>query len=91
MHVVELDVEQGNEDELVDSYHRVFAPAISAQPGFRTVRLLKPADGFRWLLLIEFATERDRVNWVATPQHQRAWPVLGRLCSSASGTNFEDA
>lgn len=90
MHFVELDVQPGKEDQLTGNYRRIFVPAISAQPGFRAVRLLKPADGHRWLLLIEFATEQDRERWVATPEHEEAWPALGGLCSSARGANFDD-
>jgi heme-degrading monooxygenase HmoA len=90
MHFVELDVTPGAEEQLASDYRERFAPAISAQPGFRAVRLFRPRAGSRWLLLIEFDSEEERLAWVATPVHQAVWPALARSCTSASGTDFEE-
>lgn len=90
MHFVELEVTSGSEAQLVADYRARFRPAISQQPGLRSVRLLRPRDGQRWLLLIEFEHDAQRQAWVATPLHQEVWPVLYRSCDAASGADFED-
>ncbi len=90
MHVVDMEVAPGKEEQLVADYRNQFQPAITSQPGFRAVRLLRPDESSRWLLLIEFDTEQNRMAWVATPEHQQAWPALARSCSSAHGADFNE-
>ncbi len=90
MHVVELDVTPGADTELIAAFAERFRPAIAAQPGFRSVRLLRPRDGAGWLLLIEFASDEDRLAWVATPLHDEAWPAIARSCDAASGADFDE-
>jgi heme-degrading monooxygenase HmoA len=77
---VDLEVSAGKEQGLSDTYVSVFRPAISQQPGFRSVTLLRPQEGSRWLLLIGFESEEDRLRWVATDLHQEVWPALAASC-----------
>jgi hypothetical protein len=61
-------------------------PAISKQPGFVDVKLLKfrsvasggvkPPASYR--LLISFQTEEQRLQRVATDLHQKVWPTLSK-------------
>lgn len=81
---VDLEVDPGKEKELIANFRRVFRPAISKQPGFVSVRLLKlrkaivgaapPNASYR--LVISFQTEEQRQTWVASDEHQRAWPAI---------------
>ena len=81
---VDLDVEPTKQKELLRVFKEVFRPAISKQPGFVEVKLMKlrqvmagpaPANtAFR--LLISFQTEEQRKTWVATPVHQKVWPQM---------------
>jgi hypothetical protein len=79
---LELDVKR--EKEMLTNYRNVFRPTIGKQPGFVSVTLLKlraekqgkaPA-GCTYRLIISFQTEEQRVTWVATPDHQKAWPTV---------------
>lgn len=81
---VDLAVDPAHEKELVQNFRTIFRPAISRQPGFVDVKLLllrsavagtAPA-GPAYRLLISFQTEELRQKWVATDDHQRAWPSI---------------
>ena len=80
---VEMNVQPGREQELMDNYKKIFRPAIRKQPGFVDVKLLKlrstpmgkaPDAAFR--LLISFEKEEQRVTWTKTDLHQKVWPTL---------------
>ena len=71
---------RGAEQQLCDAYVSVFRPAVSRQPGFQSVTLVRPHEGARWLLLIGFESEEDRLAWVATDLHQEAWPAIAATC-----------
>jgi heme-degrading monooxygenase HmoA len=80
---VELEVIAGKEKEMEQAFLERFSPVIRRQPGFVEVELLKfakalegkPAAPYR--LVISFETEKDRLQWVASPQHQHVWPSIG--------------
>jgi heme-degrading monooxygenase HmoA len=83
---VDLDADPARESELVRNFHEIFEPAIRRQPGFVSVRLLKlrqavvgeaPRDA-NYRLVISFQTEAQRQAWVASQDHQRAWPAIER-------------
>jgi hypothetical protein len=80
----DLELDPKREKEMLTNYRNVFRPTISKQPGFVSVTLLKlraeklgkaPA-GCTYRLIISFQTEEQRVTWVATPDHQKAWPTV---------------
>ena len=74
---VDLDVEPTKENDLESTFHTVFQPTISKQPGFVSVTLLKlRAAAVTYRLVISFETEEQRVAWVATGDHQRVWPQM---------------
>jgi len=74
---VDLDVEPTKEKDLESTFHTVFEPTISKQPGFVSVTLLKlRAATVTYRLVISFETEEQRVAWVATADHQRVWPQM---------------
>jgi heme-degrading monooxygenase HmoA len=81
---VDLDVDPAKQKELVANFRTIFRPAISKQPGFVSVRLLKlrqavagaaPANA-PYRLVISFQSEEQRQTWVASKDHQRAWPSI---------------
>jgi len=73
---VDLEVDPALENDLVDTFHKVFQPAISRQPGFVSVTLLKARTSSAYRLVISFETEEQRVTWVGTEDHQRVWPQM---------------
>jgi len=72
---VDLEVDPAKENDLVATFHKVFQPTISRQPGFVSVTLLKARTG-AYRLVISFQTEEQRVTWVGTEDHQRVWPQM---------------
>jgi heme-degrading monooxygenase HmoA len=89
MHVVELEVTPGEETRLLNDFASRFRPAIASQPGFVSVQLLQPREGATWLMLIDFASDNERLAWVATPLHAQVWPLLARSCDAAQGADFD--
>lgn len=88
---VDLEVDPAKTAALEANFKKVFRPTISKQPGFVDVRLLKfrkamvgegPKTSF-YRLLISFQTEEQRVTWVATADHQKAWPTIEGLLKGA--------
>lgn len=88
--IVSLRVRAGAEDKLVADFTGTFRPAISAQPGFQRVALLRPPPGQPWLLDIRFTDEPSRLAWVATPLHQEVWPRLEASCEQADTVVYEE-
>ena len=41
-------------------------------------------------MLIDFASENERLAWVATPLHAQVWPLLARSCDAAQGADFDE-
>jgi heme-degrading monooxygenase HmoA len=73
----DLNVDPAKEKDLVDTFHKVFQPTISRQPGFVSVTLLKlHATTLAYRLAISFQTEPERLAWVATDDHQHVWPQM---------------
>ncbi|MBI3681833.1 MAG: antibiotic biosynthesis monooxygenase [Acidobacteria bacterium] len=90
---VDLEVDPAKEAELLKNFKQTFRPTISKQPGFVDVKLLKlrnavagAAPATRYRLLISFQTEEQRLKWVATDDHQRAWPTIERTLSGKKFT-----
>jgi heme-degrading monooxygenase HmoA len=91
---VDLEVDPAREQEMLSSFQAQFRPAISRQPGFVEVKLLKlrsalagpPPGNAGYRLLISFQTEEQRQKWVATAEHQRVWPLIERALRGAKYT-----
>ena len=80
----DLQLDPAREKEMLENYRKIYRPAISKQPGFVSLTLLKlkierqgkaPA-GCPYRLIISFQTEDQRVKWVASDTHQKVWPSV---------------
>lgn len=80
----DLFLNPAKEKEMLANYRNIFHPAIIKQPGFVFVTLLKlekenqgkaPA-GALYRLVISFHTEAQRLKWVSTDLHQKAWGTI---------------
>ena len=88
---VDLEVDPAREKELLKNFAATFRPAITKQPGFVDVKLLKfrkamagdPPKSWNYRLLISFQTEEQRVKWVATDTHQKVWPTIEKCLKGA--------
>lgn len=88
---VDLQVDLSRTAEIAAVFRDTFVPAIRRQPGFLGVELLKfrearsgsePGD-FTHRLLIRFETEEQRRQWVASEDHQQAWPAIKAVLTGA--------
>jgi heme-degrading monooxygenase HmoA len=89
---VDLEVNPAMEKELLGNFASTFRPAISRQPGFVEVKLMKlrkamvgsgPGGAWNYRLLISFQTEEQRTKWVASDDHQKAWPTIEKCLKGA--------
>ncbi|MBM3737407.1 MAG: hypothetical protein FJW39_16630 [Acidobacteria bacterium] len=86
-----VDLEVGDEKLLLANFSKIFKPAISRQDGFVEVRLLKfrkamlgnGPGSWNYRLLISFKTEEQRMKWVASDDHQKAWPTIEKCLKGA--------
>ncbi len=80
----------GKEKELETTFQEVFVPAISVQEGFVRVALLKARDAFReYQISLVFESEELRLKWVASKEHQDAFPKIAVLCGRMSWSGFD--
>ena len=81
---VDLNVDPTKEALLRTNFTKTFKPAMMKQKGYMDVKLLKfnsvkkapgPVNS-NYRLLIGFQTEQQRLDWVASADHQKAWPTI---------------
>ena len=81
---VDLAVDPAKEQQMLHNFHNTFRPAASKQPGFLDAKMLKlrsalagaAPSGANYRFELTFASEEQRQAWVATPTHQRVWPMI---------------
>ncbi len=80
----------GQESQLESVFREAFVPAISVQEGFRRVALLKVRDALRqYRIELAFESEELRLKWVASPEHQKAFPQIAALCQQITWAGFD--
>ena len=80
-----LTVTNGKEGDLENAFKTAFAPAIKKQEGFKTVFMLKSTAAIRtYQINLYFESEDLRKKWVASDDHQAAWPKIAAACDNAS-------
>jgi mannose-6-phosphate isomerase-like protein (cupin superfamily)/heme-degrading monooxygenase HmoA len=91
--VLEMDfvVEKKNAQAFEEMYYSIYVPAMILQDGYlssKLLRLYSPDEAkeiqaepttYNYQILISFETEQKRRNWVASDQHQIAWPAATAL------------
>jgi antibiotic biosynthesis monooxygenase (ABM) superfamily enzyme len=95
---VDLDVLPARERELISNFRKTFEPAISKQPGFVGVKLLKLRSAIagqmptnmNYRLILSFQTEAQRHAWTATADHRRAWPSIETTLRANRGALLYD-
>lgn len=87
---IHLEPFAGKEGELESAFRDAFVPAISVQQGFRRVALLKARDALRrYQIHLAFDSEELRLKWVASREHQEAFPRIAALCQQVSWSGFD--
>ena len=87
---VEMDVPPAREREMLAAFHDTFVPEAVKHEGYIRVKILKrrsivqgtaPAvHNYRFEL--EFENEELRQKWIASPGHQRVWPLVERTMTT---------
>ncbi len=89
---ISLEALPGKDEKLEKIFDTVFAPAISIQKGFKSVSLLKQSNTMHgYQIQLRFDTEEQRLAWVASDEHQKAFPKVAELCGAVSWMGFEVA
>jgi heme-degrading monooxygenase HmoA len=83
-----LTAKPGQEKEIERLYREEFYPAVSRQEGFLFSELMRKPNSSEYILRHTFRTEELRLKWVATPEHQKAWPRLTALSSNTTWQGF---
>jgi heme-degrading monooxygenase HmoA len=87
---VDLKVRSDSSRSLENTYKDIFRAAISSQPGFDHVLLLRSgADQQDYRLVISFKDEPSQKKWVATDLHQEVWPKIENNCASYKVETFQ--
>jgi heme-degrading monooxygenase HmoA len=71
-----MTAKNGHADALAKTFTEVFYPAVSSMPGFRSALLMRKPSTGEFTVRLSFDTEDQRMEWVASDKHQRAWPAL---------------
>jgi len=82
-------------------YYSIYVPAMTVQKGYLNSKVLRyfpeniakeiqaePTE-YNYQVQISFATETDRRNWVASPQHQIAWPAASGLATAYKWRGYD--
>jgi heme-degrading monooxygenase HmoA len=88
-----FQVESAQEAEFENAFREVFAPAISRQKGFQSLKLLRlyapevtaeieaSATEYQYQINFTFESEAARRVWATSADHDVAWPKLSALTS----------
>ena len=83
-----LTAKPGQEKELERVYREVFYPAVSRQQGFRSSQMMRKPNSSEYTVRLSFNSEELRGKWVASDDHQKAWPALSGLSGKTSYAGF---
>lgn len=94
-------VEKENAKKFEEMYHSIYVPAMLVQDGYLSSKLLRlfPEDvakgieaeptTFNYQIQISFDTEESRRKWVASDQHQIAWPAASSLAKEFKWRGYD--
>jgi heme-degrading monooxygenase HmoA len=73
---VAIKVKPGQGEAARGVFTGLFKAAITAQPGFKDVRFLKPLEDGEYVLAIAFESQPLQQKWVATDIHTQVWSQM---------------
>ena len=83
-----LTAKAGHEAQVEQTFKEVFYPAVSRQKGFRNALLMRKPGTRDYTLRLSFNTEEQRMDWVKSDDHQKAWPALSGHCEEPKWDGF---
>ena len=101
--VLQMDfiVPKENSEAFEKMYHSIYVPAMTVQKGYVGSTLLRlfpeninkeiqaEPTTYNYSIQISFVTEEDRRKWVASPQHQIAWPAASGLAKEFKWRGYD--
>jgi len=94
-------VPKENGEAFEKMYQSIYVPAMTVQPGYLGSKLLRlfsedmaktiqaEPTTFNYQIQISFDTEENRRRWVASDQHQIAWPAASRLAKEYKWRGYD--
>lgn len=81
---VDMQVDPAKEQEMIRNYHTIFRPTAMKHQGFvdikivklRTALIGKAPAGMNYRFQLTYESEELRQKWIASPDHQMAWPTI---------------
>jgi heme-degrading monooxygenase HmoA len=98
---MEFVVPSENAKAFEQMYYSIYVPAMTVQHGYLSSKLLRifpdtiskeiqaEQTSHNYQIMIEFDTEASRRKWVASDQHQIAWPAASGLATSFKWKGYE--
>jgi heme-degrading monooxygenase HmoA len=91
---LDMSVDPKREKEMLRNYETIFRPAVSQQPGFIDIKILrlkttvagKAPAGVNYRFNLTFQSEELRQKWIKTDTHQRVWPELEKTLTTKDYT-----
>ena len=87
---VEMEVPAAREREMLEAFHNTFVPEAVKHEGYIRVKMLKrrsilqgvaPVE-HNYRFELEFESEELRQKWIASPEHQRVWPLVEKTMTT---------
>jgi heme-degrading monooxygenase HmoA len=86
---VKIKVKAGQAAAAEEVFAGPFKAAITAQPGFRDVRFLRPSDNGDYVLSIAFENQPLQQQWVKTDLHGEVWSRMEENFEGYTVTTFD--
>jgi heme-degrading monooxygenase HmoA len=91
---LDMSVDPKREKEMLRNYETIFRPAVSQQPGFIDIKILrlkttvagKAPAGVNYRFNLTFQSEELRQKWIKTDTHQKVWPELEKTLTTKDYT-----
>ena len=94
-------VTKENSEAFEKMYHSIYVPAMTVQQGYMSSKLLRfypenlakeiqsESSTYNYQIQISFDTEENRRKWVASAQHQIAWPAATSLAKEYKWRGYD--
>ena len=96
-----FEVPESNHEEFERLYKDIYVPALQVQVGYLRSNLLRvfppniaqeidaAPTPFNYQMELIFDTEANRRQWVASEEHQQAWPMATALATSVAHCGYD--
>ena len=98
---MEFVVDRENAKAFEDMYHSIYVPAMVVQQGYLGSKLLRlfpeniskeiqaEPTSYNYQIMISFDSEENRRKWVASKQHDIAWPAASDLAKEFKWKGYD--